>query len=247
MHSRAVLTDADLSTRTSAGANVSSTPLALWDTSMVASLPGQLVAGGNATDMLPFDTCSGVDDRAAVHSAKRDSRGAHFMRIRSRFWRAGVVIGVVGLGALLAPAAAFAAPGGTRHTVTMTEITHGVFDAGIEGPNPCSGADIVSVNASGTVVNHVTFFPAGDEVWATFTETGKVTILDSNGVTYTGHLTAWGNVNMNEQNANNSFTLTIILRGSDGSTITAHEVQHFALNANGVVTVDFDTMRLTCG
>src|SRR6476619_963252 len=147
---------------------------------------------------------------------------------------------------LLAPAAS-AAPGGTGHTVTMTEITHGVFDAGIEGPNPCSGADIVSVNASGTVVNHVTFFPAGDEVWATFTETGKITIVDSNGVTYTGRLTDWGNFNLNEKNTNFSFTLTITLRGSDGSTITAHEVQHFAQSANGVVTVDFDTMRFTCG
>jgi hypothetical protein len=169
------------------------------------------------------------------------------MSIRSRFWRAGVVAGVVALGALVAPTAALAAPGGTGHTVTMTEITHGVFDAGLEGPNPCSGADIVSVDASGTVVNHVTFFPAGDEVWATFTETGKVTLLDSNGVTYTGHLTLWGNFNLNEKNSNNTFTLTITLTGSDGSTITTHEVQHFALNANGVVTVDFDTMRLACG
>jgi hypothetical protein len=96
-------------------------------------------------------------------------------------------------------------------------------------------------------VNHVTFFPAGDEVWATFTETGKVTLTDSNGVTYTGHLTAWGNFNMNEKNANNSFTLTVMLAGSDGSSITAHEVQHFALNANGVVTVNFDRMTLSCG
>ena len=29
-----------------------------------------------------------------------------------------------------ASSAALAAPGGTGHTVTMTEITHGVFDAG---------------------------------------------------------------------------------------------------------------------
>jgi hypothetical protein len=161
--------------------------------------------------------------------------------------RALLVAGVVGLGALLAPTAALAAPGGTGHTVTMTEITHGVFDAGLSGPNPCSGADIVSVDASGNVVNHVTFFPAGDEVWATFTETGKITLLDSNGVTNTGHLTVWGNFNMNEQNSNNTFTLTVMLAGSDGSAITVHEVQHFALNANGVVTVSFDRMNLTCG
>jgi hypothetical protein len=161
--------------------------------------------------------------------------------------RALLVAGVAGVGALLAPAVALAAPGGTGHTVTMTEVSHGVFDAGLSGPNPCTGASIVSVAASGTVVNHVTFFPAGDEVWATFTETGKITLLDSNNVTYTGHLTNWGNLNLNEQNSNNSFTLTIRLTGSDGSTITGHEVQHFALNANGVVTVNFDRMTLTCG
>jgi hypothetical protein len=92
-----------------------------------------------------------------------------------------------------------------------------------------------------------TFFPAGDEVWATFTETGKITLADSNGVTYTGHLTLWGNFNLNERNSNNTFTLTVMLAGSDGSTITAHEVQHFALNANGVVTVNFDRPTLSCG
>ena len=169
------------------------------------------------------------------------------MSIRSRFWRVGAVVGVVGLGALLAPSAALAAPGGTGHTVTMTQITHGVFDVGLQGPSPCGGADIVSAATSGTVVNHVTFFPAGDEVWATFTETGKVTLGESNGVTYTGHISVWGNFNLNQSNSNNTFTFTITLRGSDGSTITAHEVQHFALNANGIVTVAFDTMRLTCG
>jgi hypothetical protein len=54
----------------------------------------------------------------------------------------------------------------------------------------------------------------------------------------------WGNFNMNEKNANNTFTLTIML---SGSAITMHEVQHFALNANGVVTVNFDRPTLTCG
>jgi hypothetical protein len=139
---------------------------------------------------------------------------------------------------------AIAAAGGTGHTVTMTEHQHGTFtDDGAS--NPCTGAPGVATFV-GNAVEHVTFFPAGDEVWATFTETGKVTVT-WDGVTYTGHATAWGNFNMNEKNANNTFTLTIRLTGSDGSTITAHEVQHFALIANGVGTVDFDTMRLTCG
>jgi hypothetical protein len=169
------------------------------------------------------------------------------MSIGSRLRRGSLVIATVGLGAVFAPAAAWAAPGGTGHTVSMTENIHGTFDPGLTDPNPCTGAGIVSADAFGNVVMHETFFPAGDEVWATFTETGKVTIVDTNGVTYTGHLTVWGNFNLNEKNTNNTFTLTITLRGSDGSTITVHEVQHFALNANGVVTVDFDNMRLTCG
>jgi hypothetical protein len=85
------------------------------------------------------------------------------------------------------------------------------------------------------------------EVWATFTETGKVSVTDANGVSFTGHFTVWGNFNLNEKNTNSTFTLTVNLAGSDGSTIVAHEVQHFALNANGTVTVNFDRIRLTCG
>jgi len=165
-----------------------------------------------------------------------------------RLRRALLVAGVAGAAAVMAPAAALASAGGPGHTVTMTEVTHGVFDAGLTGPNPCTGADIVSQNASGTVVNHVTFFPAGDEVWATFTETGKVVATDDGtGVTYTGHATVWGNLNMNERNRNTAFTLTINLSGSDGSSITVHETTVLVYNGNGAVTANFDKLSLTCG
>ena len=99
----------------------------------------------------------------------------------SQIRRTFVIVGAV-TGSLLIPGAAWAAPGGTGHTVTETEHIHGEFDPEL-GPNPCTGADIVSESAFGNVVMHVTFFPDGDEVWATFTEEGKVTVLDSNGVT----------------------------------------------------------------
>jgi len=158
-----------------------------------------------------------------------------------------VALGVVFLGSLMFPAAAWAAPGGTGHTVSQTEVTHGTFDPEIDGPNPCSGADIVSSDATGTTVLHQTYFPSSDEYWVTGTDAGKVTIVDSNGVTYTGQFTTWFGSNWNARNQNNTFTLTVMLRGSDGSTITVHEVQHFAVNANGDVTVDFDTPTLTCG
>ena len=135
-------------------------------------------------------------------------------------------------------------------TVTQLQITHGAFTEPEFDANPCSGAAIASFNAFGTQMAHETFFIEDGqvtEVWATFTETGKVSLTDANGVTYSGHFTVWGGFNLNEKNTNNTFTLTVKLSGSDGSSITAHEVQHFALNANGTVTVNFDRMRLTCG
>jgi len=68
----------------------------------------------------------------------------------------------------------------------------------------------------GNSVEHVTFFPAGDEVWFTFTETGKVTVT-WDGVTYTGHVTAWGNFNMNERNSNRPSRSPFAFLPADGS------------------------------
>jgi len=85
-------------------------------------------------------------------------------------------------------------------------------------------------------------------VWATFTETGKVAATDDGtGVTYSGQATAWGNFNMNERNQNSAFTLTVRLAGSDGSSVTAHETTVFVDNGNGVITVNFDKLNLSCG
>jgi hypothetical protein len=152
---------------------------------------------------------------------------------------------VVALAAFASPAAA-----ANHTTVTETDHVHGAFTEPEFNVNPCSGAAITSFAADGNVVEHITYFLEDGqmtEVWATFTETGKVAITDAAGVSYSGHFTVWGNFNLNERNSNNTFTLTVKLAGSDGSVIDAHETQHFALNANGVVTVDFDKMSLTCG
>src|SRR5262249_53254499 len=101
---------------------------------------------------------------------------------------------------------------------------------------------------TGNLVSHVTFFTNSDEVWATFTETGKVTATDDGtGVTYSGQATAWFNFNMNERNQNTAFTLTVHLSGSDGSSIPAHETSVFVNNGNGDITVNFDKLNLSCG
>jgi hypothetical protein len=156
-----------------------------------------------------------------------------------------VILATAAAALLLLPAGSASAAGG-KHTQSYTENIHGAFTETF-GPNPCTGAAISSVQAHGNVVNHVTYFPDSDEVWATFTETGDITLTDANDVTYTGHFALWGNYNLNERNTNQTFTIAFRADGSDGSTIAMHEVTHFDLNANGIVTVDFDRISLNCG
>jgi hypothetical protein len=147
--------------------------------------------------------------------------------------------------AMVVAGAAVAAPGGTGHTVTQTDNFHGVQTS--TETNPCTG-NAIDLTQTSNMVQHVTFFPGGDEIWGTFTEEDKVTGVDEGtGVVYTGHSTAWGNFNVNERNANDTFTASIHVTGSDGSTIAYHDVMHEAWNANGVLTVSFDKPSLTCG
>ncbi len=164
-------------------------------------------------------------------------RGSEEGAMRNKFLIAAVVAAFAALGPISASA-------DTGHTVTSTQNVHGSW---VETGdfNPCTG-DAISVAFTGNMVMHVTFFPAGDEVWATFTEAGSITFVD-NSVTYSGHATAWGNFNVNEKNANSEFTLTVHAQGSDGSVIMAHLTFVFVLNANGQVTVNFAKMVLTCG
>lgn len=163
---------------------------------------------------------------------------------RKSAMRALAVVAIGGSALGLAGAPALAAAGGTGHTVTMTEHQHGTFTDD-EATNPCTGAPGVATFV-GNAVEHVTFFPAGDEVWATFTETGKVTVV-WDGVSYSGHATAWGNFNLNERNTNSTFTLTVRVTAADGTSVLGHETTHFGTNANGVVTAEFDKLSFTCG
>jgi len=161
--------------------------------------------------------------------------------------RFGLLVAAVlaSLGLLGATAPAYAAAGGTGHTVTSTENVHGTMS--FQDVNPCTG-DLLNIETTSNIVEHITYFPEGDEVWATFTEEDKVVATDpATGVVYTGHATFWGNFNVNERNSNTTFTGSITLTGSDGSVVKYREVDHFTLAANGEVTVSFEKPRLTCG
>jgi len=150
---------------------------------------------------------------------------------------AGFLLAVV----LAAPAAA-----GGDHTVSFTETFHGTSTS--TDTNPCASNDTVDITQTGNGVQHVTYFPAGDELWATFTQEGAFSGVDEiTGVVYTGRSTVWGNYNVNEQNSNSTFTFSIRATGSDGSTMTGHETTHFTMIPGGSVVVSFDKIHLTCG
>lgn len=95
---------------------------------------------------------------------------------------------------------------------------------------------------------HMTYFPASDESWGTFTEEDNFGALDaSTGVTYSGHDTAWGNYNINQRNANDTSTFSVRATGSDGSVIISHEVAHLTQLPDGNISVSLDKVSLTCG
>ena len=145
--------------------------------------------------------------------------------------------------AALAPAGAASAAG--AHTQTFTDNYHGTQF--MMDPNPCTGDELVGTADTNSVF-HVTYFTASDESWATFTEEDKFNAVDpTTGVVYTGHDAMWGNANINRQNSNDTFTGTIHATGSDGSTITYHEVGHITMLPDGNVAVSFDKPSLSCG
>jgi hypothetical protein len=156
-----------------------------------------------------------------------------------------IVAVLASLGLLGATAPAYAAAGGTSHTVTSTQNLHGTTS--FQEVNPCTGG-LLDVEATFNIVQHATYFPESDEAWVTSTEEDQVVATDPvTGVVYTGHATFWLNYNMSERTSTSTFTASFTVRGSDGSVITYGEVNHFTLAANGEVTVSFEKPRLTCG
>lgn len=115
------------------------------------------------------------------------------------------------------------------------------------GANPCSGASGTLAAASVNGVLHETINKAGD-VWDTGTLTGTFQFVpnDPSQPTYSGHGTSWFGDSLNSQNTVNHFTMNLNLTGSDGSTITWHEVGHFSVSATGIPN-NFDNVSITCG
>lgn len=137
------------------------------------------------------------------------------------------------------------ADGNGAQTNTIT-IKNGYIPFG-PGPNPCTGVSGTLAATSVNGVLHETINKAGD-IWDTGTLTGTFQFVpdDSSLPTYTGHGTAWFGDSLNNLNSVNHFTMNLNLTGTDGSTITYHEVGHFSVSASGIPN-DFDNVSVTCG
>jgi hypothetical protein len=57
----------------------------------------------------------------------------------------------------------------------------------------------------------------------------------------------WFNFNLNERNANSTFTLTIKATAPGGLTIVGHEVSHVNYDSTFTPTLSFDKPSFTCG
>ena len=161
--------------------------------------------------------------------------------ITSRFAllrRALTLLAVVGV--LLFPVSSvFAAA--TSFTVTFHDVTESFPDT-----NPCSGAaGIVTLTYNGVV--HVTLLRNGTSHF-TITQTGDLVFVPANSAepTFTGHFTFWDGENENRSSDTDTEIFVVHAVGSDGSTVTIHEVEHVSVSASGV-TISFDKPKLTCG
>jgi hypothetical protein len=145
--------------------------------------------------------------------------------------------------------AATAARGGQGHTVTETDHQHGTWTE--PGDTDFCTGEPVAPTITGNEVEHVTYFPGGDEVWGTFTEEGSAIYTSADGMTWSGRVTVWGNFNVNEKNANNTFTASFKLYATDADGVVheevGHQVAHVGWNAvEQEPVVSFEKMYMTC-
>ena len=133
-------------------------------------------------------------------------------------------------------------------TTTTTQHAKNVKFFSMKTQNPCTGAAGKLTAIAATEVFHITT-QADGTFWITGTAQGTVTFKATNpaDASASGHFAAWFGESSNDQNDVQHDTSTFHLRGTDGSRVTVHMRDHLSTNANGVVTVNFSEMRVSCG
>jgi hypothetical protein len=134
-------------------------------------------------------------------------------------------------GLLLIATPAFAQPPATE-TTTERNVTETFIDV---VPTCQGGGPEYEITITYNEVEHSTVFADGRE-HDTFTQTGTfvATPVDDPALpTYTGKFTVWGGFNANGKVVNGTFTFSVHGTGSDGSTISVHDTDHFNTTPNG--------------
>jgi hypothetical protein len=136
--------------------------------------------------------------------------------------------------------------------VTMTQNFHNVTQT-MPVANPCTGAPgTVVITYNG--VAHATFLTAGQGAgtgWDTFTATGDFvfTPTDATQPSFTGNFTTWDGASLNLNNFAATGIFVLHGTGSDGSTLSFHDVFHVTilnpLTDSPTIVVNFD--KPTCG
>jgi len=145
-----------------------------------------------------------------------------------------LAFGLLGAGLLLiaAPAAVGQPP------TTTTNHEKGLVETFVDVIPTCEGGGpLYTITTTSNLVEHETVFDNGD-VHATFTQTGKFTaspLNDPSLPSFTGKFTTWGNFNQSGSTVNGTFTFNLQGTGSDGSTVSSHQVQHFNVPPDGSV------------
>jgi hypothetical protein len=100
---------------------------------------------------------------------------------------------------------------------------------------------LCTITTTSNLVMHETIFDDG-RVHATFTQTGTfsaVPLENPSLPSFTGKFTTWGIFNQNGKTANGTFIFKLHGTGSDGSTLSAHNTDHFNVRPDGTVNEFF--------
>ena len=128
--------------------------------------------------------------------------------------------------------------------VTTTTNAHGLVDTFVDVVPTCdnSAPALYTITTTSNAVEHDTVFADG-RVHATFTQTGTfvaVPLADPSLPSYTGHFATWGGFNQNTDSVvNGTDIFSIHGTGSDGSTFSVQQNEHFNTRPDGSVNEFF--------
>jgi hypothetical protein len=119
---------------------------------------------------------------------------------------------------------------------TETNTAQGVVETFVDVVPTCEGGGpLYTITTTSNLIEHVTTFDDG-RMHETFTQTGTfiaTPLEDPTLPSYTGKFTVWGGFNANGSTVNGTFTFSVRGTGSDGSTFSNQNIDHFNVLPSG--------------